>query len=353
MAIFQLDKSYIDDLLIAAKNKAIEADLAMHKALYDEIESYILANDCVVYSSIHESYVYTVFCTDALKFGNNLSNLLAKTYTFVELKTVIPYKAFNLVVDFKIVMKIIKYTKILYTVEKFKITKPEYELIDVYTKLYQLQNEKQWDNLLKREEQLFDALDLPDKEYKKTFEYRELLNLDVVYCGYIAAVTYGAHYSDKIQVISAYAEDTIRQIVGILKDTVVKTFEVSNTDYREKRTTIYKIIKRDSKIYNMPVIDVFNTAEFDLIGYTMVNGKKIAHPYVVVSKMLLDVCVYENHKISKTILSNVLKNVKPITLVYGQYADLNNAVKLDYGPTMFYPYKPFLQYKMTGKFREV
>ena len=140
------------------------------KILFD----YVRNNNLIVFES---SRVFHIYCHNSLVDSNNLANLFAEKTKFVKVLTKVPYTIFDIQVDFYILCRVTKiadfrgnkifnlfaenrtqanslpamtayFNKQLYLAR-------DVEMIKIYTDLYSLANEKEWDLLKLEEAELF------------------------------------------------------------------------------------------------------------------------------------------------------------------------------------------------------
>ncbi len=372
-------------------------DLDKYNKIYDIIESYIKTNNLVVYSNIHSNRLYTVFSDNPLHHATTLTNEIFKENEIVEMKTQIPYKSFLITVNFKriVVFHIIeKYKNIDYIdlikpiKSDFLLLPPEIELIIVYWKLYQLQEHDNWDKLPVEElstgwkKRIDEGIIGGNNEINKVIQagrqqptkYINILNkiLDIVIninsviigaigCDIITNNLAISDHSDRIQIISSNVAGTIEEISNTFNVTQRNHELKLPIDFRLKRTTLYAMAIRHGKTVELPIIDIFNSAEYELIPYSHSSRNHlIGHPYVILKFLFIDLWILNLRKAYDNIdakiyinkarrLSQYISRMQslsiPIDKVYGIYNNEDIYLKNIYKDAKMYPYVPYRKKK--------
>lgn len=345
-------------------------------AIYEVIENFIKENPVLVSTAIHIDRKYTVYCTNTLRMANNLANEIAKINHYVEMRTLVPYHSFSVVVEnnpFVIFRKLTKFRNAeiidiisVREVNGFKTLPRELDLIAIYWSLYTIKNADEWDNIKQEEQSLMNII-IGGKEPEKIDIHRLyniLMGIDAVLIGFYGSAYYGTISSnDRLQVISCSIENTLVQVGNILDKFHIK-YNVQEQDIklpidlRLKRVTIYAAVV--NKDVELPIMDIFNSAEYELIPYICHNKIKVGHPYVIAKFLLIDWwicelvrgCEEKQKRILDTI-DQIRSHAPTIDLVYGVYDDENTALKKLYGASSFYSYKPGDYYKKHKTYRAV
>jgi len=238
---------------------------------------------------------------------------------------------------------------------------PEIELIDLYRTLYSLDMEDKWAKSVQYEKKLSDMMSAREKDNTlggkkcntchsahavKIDQMRQSIIDDkcldqCVIIGYwaVAIANKQPLPKDKLQVIVDNVDNAIKCIIDALGN--YTQFNVTTTeqklhtpkDFRTRRTTVYIQYPsiKSGKPMKKPFMDIFNSASFELIPFTRVNGHMIGNSYVLLRFFMIDLWVvrliHKLNLIDKHILRKKIHNLvvvmnsidrrRPDTQVYG------------------------------------
>lgn len=347
---------------------------------------------------------FSIFCDNALKFANDISNILFQQFTkVVYMKTVIPYFEFEIYVIGRKLM-IIRAYPIIKNVKTYKLFKPIsvesdfgpvlfinpiVELIDRYRMLYS-PNPDVWQNSVIFEDTLYNLAtgntirNIQESKSRSPLSViRRILfkNADQLgiligsWAYHVYTKTQISEFS-KIQILASQGNkpsDIAEKINNIIRDiTKCKvTYRTESTyipyDYWLLRTTYYITI--DRKEYAL--IDTFNSLDYELIPYHIIDGVQVGNVFVICRFMLIDlwiVTVLKEIKILTESMANVKKNeilfmiskLRVMTkYAYGEqydgvYKDLvSEKRKLTREQEKYRPYVPMYHVQKTQEVRKI
>jgi hypothetical protein len=357
------------------KKKAVAQKIVLdlnkkYSDVYSTIEQYIKDHKLVVHDGVHTNYVYTIYASNSLLHANNLSNILVEYCKYTQLKTILPYKQFDIYVDMILTVKFITLAnhkgKNIIDIINTKnrngyLTLPkEIELISTYWKLYSIQHTDNWDDThIIEKEQFLDVTGGRKSDVKLSKLYNAIKTIPCVVIG-MHALSDNANY--KLQIISHDVNETIDAVKTILYKFNLK-YEIRDhdlklhVDFRLGKKTIY-LSKQ-----NVAILDIFNSAEYELVPYIWRNNLRIGHPFVLCKFLLINlwVCQFQSENIDmyikkRTHTFKIIENlrVKPpvINNVYGSYTDEVIAIKNLYkNQKLFFPYDPYKYHTTHGSYR--
>ena len=403
------------------------------------IEKFIKSRGLYVQHNIHLHRLYTVFCDNPLVDSNDLANLLFESSPYVETRTLIPHREFSISVMTREMVRFHRLDKYKdKSIEKlitpeiiggFKIVPTIMEMITNYSTLYDISHEKNWEECKVIESELFsrfkpqtggaegaegpDAVTVVntgelvdesdnngvvvgrgrDSGKAPTLQeiYDAIRGAYGVFVGHMAANVLNRvntadsfGHQDRIQIVVKSYEDTAKQIfkliAGLHGDPNMQNYNVKlPVDFRIERTTIYSRVKTGSGVRNIPVVDVFNSASYELIPYIAGGegltgelgtefGPLIGHPTVVIKFLLIDLWIHmlrnkigdmhdnifrEKQSRISDCISRLRELKMPIEHVYGIFYDPKIALKDIMRESKFYPYVPARHKKEFGRLREI
>ncbi len=321
----------------------------IHGKIFEIINKFIKDNNLLIDNTPIEenNFTYQLYSSNALVDANNLANILATETPYVEMLTNIPYRKFTLQVNNKYICSI-------YTLGYFKkqpIQKLlnltdhvpyELELSEIYHKLYNVKYNADWDKLLIHEEQV-----RAEKIHGgKDMNFIQSLNCLLI--GTFALEKFGIHEKGRLQLISNNVEQTIESLKNISDFEVFDLDPVIPFDFRLQKKTL----KSDTT-----VIDIYNSCEFEIVPYVVVDNLKVAHPYVICRFLLIDYwlsLLLKNP--NKQILYNINKirnKTIPVEHFYGTYRNEDIDLKKMHQDNSFQTYYPKKYFDKNGAYREI
>lgn len=287
----------------------------------------LVHNDNPVEQDLQISFVVNVYSDNPLLHANNLSNAIFEQCTrYIFLKTLIPYKEFELYVLARVTAKFYSYpsindrrsgnsmvniSRVLKRFDNIKINlfDPEIQLINIYHKLYRPFPDD-WHEYLHLEKVLFEAFrwryetrkgGSKDSKESKSQVGKRLRGViyDHLNDSFAESILVGAWALkslldvdpefEKIQLlVEPYDTDTwATRFTNVLGTKV--SYDIADAtildDYWLKRCT-FKVIHNGEKI---PIIDIFNSLDYEIIPWvTSPNGHRVGNPYVLSRFLLID-----------------------------------------------------------------
>lgn len=377
---------------------------------------------------------YKIYTSNPFKHSNDLTNQIYQEISdsnptdapFIRLKTIKEQEEFVIEFDTRIVCVMYKLQKHKF-VEPAAIIKPteidklsympaEIELIDVYHDLYTMNNthaEQQeellfnqvaerkssgiiggWsgNNCKDRKKDLIEAIKVSlvkDWLYKKrTVKYvlvgpwaHDWMKHSDKLCTNV----------EKIQLVGdVQPMELLTELTGYINQ--IGKFHISvreqelhiPKDFRTSRYTYYLHIQSERGIVEKPFLDLFNSANFEVIPYSVMSGIPIGHKWVILRFLFIDLWIIRVIKtlglISAEILTRKISYLwqlidffrksgklhsepadkldKPINesdvAFIGTYKDFVVDKRMDnLKEKIFYPYYPFIYYRNTGNYRKI
>lgn len=398
---------------------------------------------------------YHIYCENPYRHAIALANEIHqadKEYgKYTKMQTKVTHQEFVIHCDFRTIVYIYgleKYKNVhldnlIVPIEKkssrgYKLNymSPEIEIINLYRKLYSPAHFDEWEDLLVYEDKLYEQIDKRitsgilggnDCKLRRQNEL-EALKLSFVMDflpnedNYVLIGSWaltlaetgikGGEFTerlkknnllDKVQIISQYSiENDIYKLKNFLKtctkfDIIYREQELRiPIDFRIKRYTVYIQFPTREGISEKPIIDIFNSASFELIPYTMsqrfIERKTIRYPknvklgnmYVlmrflmidlwtirfiyrlgILNKKILDIKIKSLHDMFKKIkgknqdnkLNKIMMNKRFGEKYIGIFKDedkfkkLRNLEKLK--EERHFPYYPEMQIRKTKKYKTI
>jgi hypothetical protein len=292
-----------------------------------------------------KDFNYQLYADNPLYHANNLINYIHKELTdntkykeildLLRLKTVQKKKEFSIEFDFRIVANIYKIQKQKdktlteyirpVVIDNLKFLPPEIEIIDVYHNMYDLEkNGNVSTNILRlhAEEKLYEQIAV--RKDKNMLGGNECKNRRKELIEYIklSLVSQWLKDRDDICLIGSWAYDWLknegkicvnREKIQIISKLQVESISVSiekfvkpmtnfqitykeqqlniPKDFRTKRYTFYINIETERGIVEKPFLDLFNSAEFEIIPFAIFNGICIGDKYVILRFLYIDLWI--------------------------------------------------------------
>lgn len=400
----QFLKSF-DNVLETARS-APEVSQKEYLSIYTTIEDYVKENNLIVSSP--EIFIkkkttgiktYTIYGDDIFKHANTLSNEISRITIYVLMHTnkknedfVIKVNGQSMINLFNIPKKLKQLVSPIRVCDML-VYPPEFELINVYHKLYSPHHAGEWDDLVELEETLkkhmyerqdiIGGTEISVKPFHDNFIDNQLIlnwlkgRRDYVLVGInaIAALNnFEDPYFQKIQIITS---SDIHKIVSEL-DNILFQFTGHRCLHKTHSSNIHieprmtkTIISIKIKKRTIHLIDIFNNAQFELVPYTTYDGLEIGYPNVLRMFMLVDMwflrTLYALEVITDSVLKrgvcDILKYIKVIDGLdpscydsenyLGVYIDLNRHKQKEALGNIYYPYIPEQARYSKGSYRTI
>ena len=418
------------DFLQNAKEQAIYTiikDRDRYALVWETIEKYcsihrLIISSIYVLLDMKESLVaqfdksYKIYTSNPLRHANALTNAIHKATVnddlrqFTKLRTVVEHEEFIIDYDMRPVAFFYKLQKHK-SVEPIEIIKPiiskniyympsEIELIDVYHQLYkmnELEQNMQYEELLynqvaKRKEK--GILGSNCKDLKK--QLLEVVKIDLCLNWIMSTgkkqILIGAWAHDwlilgrdklctnieKIQIISDMHQDevliSLNKYLALTNTRFVVTMREQELhipkDFRTSRFTYYVNVDSEKGVVEKPFLDLFNSANFEVIPYYTIDKMNIGYKYVILRFLFIDLWII---RVIKTLglLTNEVLNKKLLyiwdLIEYFRQLDVFNEWKFigtfieaaidkkinTLNDKLYYPYFPDAYKKTHNKYREI
>lgn len=401
-----LKTNFVEDKQEKAKSD-IRKERKKYGAAKSTVEEFCKNNPVFLSSSKKLSEIDTgddtfeIYCEHPYKYALRLTNeLYKKCSKYIVLKTLsknkrleIQFNTFTLANFYSISMgKDVNIKDLILPVEieKIQYMSPELELIDVYRNLYNPNKESEWEGLLEIEEkiskQVLDRIGLlggncDSCKIKRKASVNKLKSLFVEQFiknnKYVVLGDFGIKIltnsditsHEKVQIISKNKiEDDIQKIIKFME--VYTEFGITYRkqkidipkDFRTNKYTIYVEFPKLGKTIQKALIDIYNSAQFELIPYIVKNGYMVGNPFVLSRFIMIDIWIIriinKMGLIKQTFLSDkiafFIKNLKQIKDMnwkpmvfgvnyFGNFQDYVISTKIDrLGEDFSYPYYPAL-----------
>jgi hypothetical protein len=332
----QLENIWNDVLL------EIKSDREQYRSVYISIEEYILDNRDVIIGGTMgvnlllgknrdiDDYMYELYTENSFIHANNIVNNISKNlteYTFppkiVILKSIIPHKKYQIVVDNRIIAVLYDLSKNSVKIigpvlvdnfdknMKVSVLPAEMQLINLYRILYTPNNASEWELAIHDENQLFKLLSetihtkIGGSIKAERSRVQNLLlekfiknNDQCVLIGDHAMHMIDNHFdinTNILQVISSKSiEDDYAEICNIINTSLPVSYNTRDLhimrDFRLLRTAI-KLGDHQSG-EQKEIIYIYNSASYDLVPFNrfLLHGDfiNVANPFVIIRFLLID-----------------------------------------------------------------
>ena len=336
-----------------------------------EIGVKILINQKITYDDVT---TYEFYTDNTFDLAKGLADALFQVKTdgvvnsdFISLQTNIKYKEFTIYINARklFVIRDIgrkKNVKLKHLIGATKVISPhgfdvlcmsaELQLIDIYRRLYDPQEAENWPRLLKYSEMLHKSIEgtLEDKVTKikskaiyeggtntkdksKTKQNITQMILDK-FVSNSDKVLVGDYAIDKssamegygrLQVISGDGIDNdMRKLKSILPNNelmYISHFLYLPQDFRIRKRTVYLV---DGGNKQIAIMDIFNSAEFELIPYEKsVNNLIIGNPYVLLRYQLIDIWSLQLVlHLSSSVEKKIVSNLRQVEILIDKLKDI-------------------------------
>lgn len=351
---------------------------------------------------------YRLYTGDPFRHANKITNLLHEQTKnkYIKLKTVYEHEELAIEYDLRIVCIIYKIQKnaaeILKPeiIDKLLYLPPEIEMIDVYKDLYTMTNDSSgfevalFDKIAQRKESgIIGSGNCKErrKEFLEAIKISLLKDLEsplrtkdnkFVLLGPWARdwQLHGDNICagvEKIQIVGIVKPEELRSLL----QAYISSIQTATITYREQelyipkdfrttRYTYYMKFKDERGYTEKPFLDLFNSADFELVPYFINNGIAIAHKLFVLRFLFIDLWIVRRIKdmgllnaetVTKKIdhlWNNILYfralEYKEEPLFIGTYKDFNVDKKLNtLGVKIPYPYYPEIYFDSNKKYRDI
>ena len=312
-------------LLEQAYEKAKKERLKYEKA-YKIIDKYLLENNMIINNpnlltrteSI-DDFQYLVYSREGFPKCNNLVNLLTKKTPYLwKLRTVFGNHTYHIYLDTRLILvcKELKLPESVKIIEPLKrnshttgkpvwVMSPEMMLLDVYRQLYSPASAGSWEDLVKKEDKLFEILTSRKKDIvggKISKRLRDDLEKRLLrYIGDSNHILIGEHACKHLidsEVITPVIEvlardlnvDELKNVIHeIISDPVIRYDRELQIveDFRLMRTTI-KVGTQDDSI---EVMYIYNSPVYDLVPFSIIDGIRVGNPFVVMRFLLINIWI--------------------------------------------------------------
>lgn len=314
----------IDDIFQDARNtkyvkrkefiplyNAIHEYVAEHKLIMGNVETLVGATRTSTNN-------YTLYGSYMLRHANSLANKLAAINIYTTMYTNVKNQHFTITVDGTRLLQCYdvhsKYIGALspVSINDTLVYPPEFELMRIYRVMYSPASYSEWDTYTKHipvlEKQVRKRLaelsaDVKQSMRKKggkptpsTFVYNWLkTQTEYALIGRCATDTVtGTYVSGKIQLIATNPEVLVKSLTNVVSQMTgrtpnVKTHRVNiPTDNNLRKTSISITTVTNGKKTTTHLIDVFNSANYELIPYSTFNDVQVAYPDVIKRFILIE-----------------------------------------------------------------
>ena len=345
----------------------------------DIMKEYNMNNNPMHSFIIYGSYIF--------KHANTLANQLAINHTpFVELFTTLKNRMFSMKINGE--SGIITFIDVRSNISQLikpiagKWLPPNIELQSIYHKLYSPQHYGERDQLFEYEKRCWEIFNTQhnesdgDNTHSREFPFNSLIltwlknKEDCVLIGPVAT-THPNRNKHMIQIITSSPmgkiSDEIKKILQRLaniQSLSSRTYLIDNIpgEYRLSKTVIF--IKKDR------VVEIYNSGNYELIPYIVVDDVKVGMPNVLLHYLMLDIwsigvlgasgilpkqavarITNEYIDIMKLVRSKSYSIPKPMFL--GTYDDDHLAKKRLSLSNNYFPYYPAQYKQLNNKYREI
>jgi len=410
---FQFLKTFDDVVEKAKKSKhVIQKDFF---PIYNVVEKYVKDNNLIL--SNVETLIkkekttfrsYTIFGDNIFRHANNLANSIAKITVYVLMYTNTKNEDFSITVNgtrfiqlFNIQNRLRKVI-VPVTVGGMSMYPPEFELIELYHKLYLPNYSDEWDKLQELEvdirKQMYDRRKIlggyhdkhkhqQNQKHKGTLLNNNIIlnwlkgRSDYVLIGVNAInILNGSNtYYQKVQILtSCPAEKIVSEFSNLIFQyigfRVTHKIHNANISFEPRlQKTVVSVTIPDPKRGNRTIhlMDIFNSPQYELVPYTTYSDLNIGYFNVLRMFMLVDLwflrILFALNLINKQalkqsvdVLFEDLSNVDKISiskysseLYLGTYVDLIRYKQKQSLQNTFYPYNPEQTRYQKGKFRSI
>lgn len=401
----------VDDVILRARGSEHVFSENM-TPIYNVIENFVKDNSLVL--SNVETLInkkkgpfssFTIYGDNIFRHANNLANIIATVNIYVLMYTNVKNEDFSISVDgsrlvrlFNVKHKLMKSINAV-MIDGIQFYPPELELIDVCHKLYLPTHAKDWDTLNTWKtamiDQVYNRRDLlvsgGKNTHRKKVKKKLALDNSIVFnwlMGRDDYVLIGQNalykmrgdrtYHQKVQIIIGGNTDKVLsefsnlifQTYGIRPYTKTTT-GIFISEPRLSRTTASVIVRVNGEKKKIHLLDVFNSAAYELVPYTTHGNLHVGLKNVLVMHFLLELrllrVLFCLDFVKKGFLlrssADIYENIKHIEKLnvhayamesyLGTHVDLIRYTQKRGTQNIFYPYSPEHHRYTRGEYRKI
>lgn len=382
MAFVETLKSDFMKNTLAKAQPIVDEDRQRYKIIWEVLLQYckekelIISDKLAFFKSKKIRDSYSVYAINPFRHALEITNRLYKKLPekLIRLNTVKIYEEFTIEIDTRVLITI-------FTIQKYKeynnkqltnaflinevyYMPPEIEIIEVYNDLYNPAKFAEWKDLTEIEGKLYElVIERNDagilgsgisckkirKEFTENFKI-ELIkkwcveNTHIVVIGNWALEILNKTLKDlcgtgeKLQIISDIEPVTLlNELNDFLNENNDDEENPSPSikyreqdlhipkDFRTRRYTYYVVLNTTKGVIEKPILDLFNSAEFELIPYQKISGINLGSKYVILRFLFIDLWIIRLIEIfgviSKDILKEKIKKIMKIIFAIHQMKD--------------------------------
>jgi hypothetical protein len=317
--------------------------------VYKVIEEYVKSNRLILSNAeafledeVFNRREYVIYGTNIFNHANNLANKISKVNIYVKLYTNLKNEDFSILVNGGNLVSMFNIKKGLMRIinpinhKGVLMYPPEFELINIYHKLYSPIYHKEWEKIEKIERGLVKTLYHREPIIGGHInENRNMYNSlviewlkkrgDYILIGFNAVniLTKKEPNHGKIQIIASSVDNIITGLGKmILKHTGYhmshKVFNARiNTEPRLQKTLV-DITIHETKPRTIRILEIYNSAEYELVPYVVYDNINVGYPDVLRMLLLVDMFFIrvlssintKNKKMAQTEIHNIFNYIK-------------------------------------------
>jgi hypothetical protein len=406
-------KTFDDIIEKAKKSKHIIRKDFFH--IYDVVEKYVKDNNLILSSvetlikkekTTFRSYI--IFGDNIFRHANNLANIIAKITVYVLMYTNKKNENFSITMNGTSFIQLFniqnRMRKVIVpvTVGGVLMYPPEFELIELYHKLYLPNYADEWDKLQKLEvdirKQTYDRRKIlggyhnkhkhkQNQKDKRTFVDNKIIlkwlkgrnDYMLVGVNAINILNDSDTYYQKVQILTSCPSEKIvsefsNLIFQYIGFRVTHKIHNANMSFEPRlQKTVVSVTIPDPKRGKRTIhlMDIFNSPQYELVPYTTYRDLNIGYSNVLRMFMLVDMWFLRilsalnliNERALKQSVDIVFENLSnvdkislskySVELYLGTYVDLMRYKKKQSLQNTFYPYNPEQTRYQKGNFRNI
>lgn len=344
-----MDVESVSGLLSSAEKFTFDNDRIKFKPYFEVAEKYCAENNIIIGGSVgidlllgrsmtKDSWSWDLYCPNAFEnakelitamYATKINHVDSRTLT---LQTNIKHREFTILADARFLFKI--YSLEMYrgvvlaevmnpTIctgwfgSQVKVFPPEIVLIGIYQNLYSPAKFRLWEGLLANEELLFrkyrdalysagksDVVGNFDKSVADDILLRSLLkDSRIALIGDYAMSKLGISGGSRIQILTDIPLSELAQMTTRVlshEKNQLRRMKVSHvrcsyayfnlnvpSDFQITKHTVYAVLDNDQ----IPLYDVFNSPEYEMIPFKVVDKIQVAAPYVLLRFIFIDIWI--------------------------------------------------------------
>jgi hypothetical protein len=403
-----------DDVICEAK-KSKHVVREEYFPIYAAVEDYVKKNNLIlsnVETLIEQKKnicrTYIIYGDNIFKHANNITNTIAKITIYVLMYTNVKNEDFSITMNGSMFIQLYNIqNKMRHVISPVEIKgllmyPPEFELIDIYHKLYSPNHADKWDQLVLFEKEVraqmynrkkiiggyYNKKKHQDSQNTKGKQMDNKIILDWLKgrCDYVLVGVNAVNilnglkmYCQKVQVITdTHIEKFVKELGNLIFQ--YTGYHISHKQhnaniYVEPRLqkTIVSVTIPNGKLgpKTIHILDIFNSAHYELVPYTTYDKLNIGYPNVLRMFILIDVWFIRilfalkliNQQILKQSINTVFDNLENVENVsvdkfssetyLGKFSDLVLYKKKNSSHNVFYPYNPEQYRYQKGNYRTI